>query len=154
MDAPRVVGSRLITSFQRTCMKTISLIATISLALAAASLAQAPSDTSPEKAAVIANDRTYDSCSTQRPTRRRWRDFFAEDCRLQRRDEQAAASAGAKPSKGPFAPGFRGQSRLESSRTPGLRPRAFAGDRDGKGFHDRHCEKRGRRAATFTPRST
>ena len=59
-------------------MKTISLIASLTLALAAASHAQAPSDTSPEKAAVIANDRAYEAAYAKGDAKA-MADFFAED---------------------------------------------------------------------------
>jgi ketosteroid isomerase-like protein len=42
-------------------MKIIALVSSITLGLHCASFAQAPSDTSPERAAVLANDRAYEA---------------------------------------------------------------------------------------------
>lgn len=59
-------------------MKTIALLTTLSLALTCASLAQAPSDNSPEKAAVVANDRAYEAAYAKGDAKA-LADFFAED---------------------------------------------------------------------------
>ena len=59
-------------------MKTVALIASVTAVLACMSLAQAPADTSPEKAAVIANDRAYEAAYAKSDTKA-LADFFAED---------------------------------------------------------------------------
>ncbi|MDR3405003.1 MAG: nuclear transport factor 2 family protein [Chthoniobacter sp.] len=59
-------------------MKTIALIATLTVALACPSFAQAPADTSPEKAAVIANDRAYEAAYAKSDLKT-LADFFAAD---------------------------------------------------------------------------
>jgi len=59
-------------------MKTIALIASLTFALAGATFAQAPEDTSPEKKAVIANDRAYEAAYAKGDVKA-MADFFAED---------------------------------------------------------------------------
>jgi len=59
-------------------MKTLTLIAFVTAALAWASLAQTPADNSPEKAAVIANDRAYEAAYAKADVKA-LTDFFAED---------------------------------------------------------------------------
>ena len=59
-------------------MKTVSLIASVAAALACASLAQTPADNSPEKAAVIANDRAYEAAYAKADVKA-LANFFAED---------------------------------------------------------------------------
>lgn len=59
-------------------MKTIALIASLTIALAGLSFAQAPEDTSPEKKAVIANDRAYEAAYAKGDVKA-MADFFAED---------------------------------------------------------------------------
>jgi uncharacterized protein (TIGR02246 family) len=59
-------------------MKTIALIAVATAALACASFAQAPADTSPEKAAVLANARAYEAAYAKADVKA-LADFFAED---------------------------------------------------------------------------
>src|SRR4051812_36717291 len=59
-------------------MKTIALIAYVTTTLACAGLGQAPSDTPPEKAAVIANDRAYEAAYAKGDVKA-LADFFAED---------------------------------------------------------------------------
>jgi uncharacterized protein (TIGR02246 family) len=59
-------------------MKTTALIASLTAALACASFAQAPADNSPEKAAVIANDRAYEAAYAKADLKALV-DFFAED---------------------------------------------------------------------------
>ncbi len=59
-------------------MKTVSLIAALTTALAGASLAQTPADNSPEKAAIIANDRAYEAAYAKADVKA-LADFFAED---------------------------------------------------------------------------
>jgi uncharacterized protein (TIGR02246 family) len=59
-------------------MKTITLTVLTLAALASASLAQAPADTSPEKAAVVANDRAYEAAYAKADVKA-LADFFAED---------------------------------------------------------------------------
>lgn len=59
-------------------MKTIALIASATAVLACAGFAQAPADTSPEKAAVIANDRAYEAAYAKADVKA-LADFFAED---------------------------------------------------------------------------
>ena len=59
-------------------MKTIAFVAFLTAALASAGFAQAPADTSPEKAAVIANDRAYEAAYAKADVKA-LADFFAED---------------------------------------------------------------------------
>ena len=59
-------------------MKTIALIASATAVLACAGFAQAPADTSPERAAVIANDRAYEAAYAKADVKA-LADFFAED---------------------------------------------------------------------------
>jgi uncharacterized protein (TIGR02246 family) len=59
-------------------MKITILIASVTAALASASFAQAPSDTSPEKDAVLANDRAYEAAYAKADVKA-LADFFAED---------------------------------------------------------------------------
>ena len=59
-------------------MKTIALIASATTVLACAGFAQAPADTSPERAAVIANDRAYEAAYAKADVKA-LADFFAED---------------------------------------------------------------------------
>jgi uncharacterized protein (TIGR02246 family) len=59
-------------------MKTITLVTLTLAALASAGLAQAPTDTPPEKAAVIANDRAYEAAYAKADAKA-LADFFAED---------------------------------------------------------------------------
>lgn len=59
-------------------MKPIALVITLTAALAGAAFAQAPNDTSPEKAAVIANDRAYEAAYAKADAKA-LADFFAAD---------------------------------------------------------------------------
>lgn len=59
-------------------MKAIALITSIVGALACASLAQAPADNSPEKAAVLANDRAFEAAYAKSDVKTIL-DFFTED---------------------------------------------------------------------------
>jgi uncharacterized protein (TIGR02246 family) len=59
-------------------MKTTAIIAFFTVALASASLAQTEKETSPEKAAVIANDRAYEAAYAKADVKA-LADFFAED---------------------------------------------------------------------------
>lgn len=59
-------------------MKTIALVISLTAALAHAAFAQAPGDTSPEKAAVIANDRAYEAAYARGDVKA-LADFFAVD---------------------------------------------------------------------------
>ena len=84
-------------------MKTIALIASLTVALACACLAQAPSDTSPEKAAVIANDRAYEAAYAKADVKA-LADFFAETRTTP--PTMAAPSAGARPIEGAIRAGL------------------------------------------------
>src|SRR3954468_13468490 len=79
MDVPEA-WAHADARFQTFCpMRTIALLTSIvSAALACSSFAQAPSDTSPEKAAVIANDRAYEAAYAKADAKV-LADFFAED---------------------------------------------------------------------------
>jgi uncharacterized protein (TIGR02246 family) len=59
-------------------MRTIALIALVAAALTSVGFAQAPAETSPEKAAVIANDRLYEAAYASADVEALV-DFFAED---------------------------------------------------------------------------
>ena len=59
-------------------MKTITFVTLTLAAFASAVLAQAPTDTPPEKAAVIANDRAYEAAYAKGDLKA-MADFFAED---------------------------------------------------------------------------
>jgi uncharacterized protein (TIGR02246 family) len=59
-------------------MKSIALSVSISAALGCASFAQAPGDTSPEKAAVMANDRAYEAAYARGDVKALG-EFFTED---------------------------------------------------------------------------
>jgi uncharacterized protein (TIGR02246 family) len=59
-------------------MKTLALVIPFIVALASAALAQAPSSTPPEKAAVQANDRAYEAAYAKADVKA-LADFFAED---------------------------------------------------------------------------
>jgi len=59
-------------------MKTTALIASLTVALACASFAQAPADNSPERAAVLANDRAYEVAYAKSDVKT-LAGFFAED---------------------------------------------------------------------------
>lgn len=59
-------------------MKTIALIVSVTAAFACASFAQAPAETSPEKAAVLANARAYEAAYAKADVKA-LADFFAED---------------------------------------------------------------------------
>ncbi len=59
-------------------MRTIALIALVAAALTSVGFAQAPAETSPEKAAVIANDRLYEAAYANADVEALV-DFFAED---------------------------------------------------------------------------
>src|SRR3954465_11804120 len=59
-------------------MKKTALLAAVTAALAGTTLAQAASDTPPEKAAVIANDRAYEAAYAKADVKA-LADFFAED---------------------------------------------------------------------------
>ena len=59
-------------------MKTLALILSVSIAFASVALAQAPADTPPEKAAVMANDRAYEAAYAKGDIKA-LADFFAED---------------------------------------------------------------------------
>ena len=85
-------------------MKTITLVAAITVALACASFAQAPADTSPEKAGVLANDRAYEAAYAKSDAKA-LADFFAEDADYT--TEDGRLSADARPSKLRSAPGSR-----------------------------------------------
>jgi uncharacterized protein (TIGR02246 family) len=68
-------------------MKTIALFASLSALLAAVSLAQDSADTSPEKAAVMANDRAYEAAYAKADVKA-LADFFAEDAQYTSDDGQ------------------------------------------------------------------
>jgi uncharacterized protein (TIGR02246 family) len=59
-------------------MKTLALIASLTAALVCTSFAQAPADNSPEKAAVLANDRAYEAAYAKADVKA-LAGFFAED---------------------------------------------------------------------------
>src|SRR5512138_3009008 len=59
-------------------MKTIALVSSFAVALGGACFAQAPADTSPEKAAVVANDRNFEAAYAKADVKS-LADFFAED---------------------------------------------------------------------------
>lgn len=76
---PRRIGRTLVVALQKIrCMKTIALLASVTTALLCASLAQNPSDTSPEKAAVIANDRAFEAAYAKSDLKA-LADFFTDD---------------------------------------------------------------------------
>lgn len=68
-------------------MKTIALFASLSAILAGVSLAQDSADTSPEKAAVMANDRAYEAAYAKADVKA-LADFFAEDAQYTSDDGQ------------------------------------------------------------------
>lgn len=59
-------------------MKNIALVASLAIALTSACFAQAPADTSPEKEAVIANDRAYEAAYAKSDVKA-LAEFYAED---------------------------------------------------------------------------
>ena len=66
-------------------MKTITLFASLSAILAGVSLAQDSADTSPEKAAVLANDRAYEAAYARTDVKA-MADFFTEDAQYTSED--------------------------------------------------------------------
>ena len=66
-------------------MKTIALFASLSAVLAGVSLAQDSADTSPEKAAVLANDRAYEAAYAKADVKA-MADFFTEDAQYTSED--------------------------------------------------------------------
>ena len=66
-------------------MKTIALFASLSAVLAGVSLAQDSADTSPEKAAVLANDRAYEAAYARADVKA-MADFFTEDAQYTSED--------------------------------------------------------------------
>ena len=66
-------------------MKTIALFASLSAVLAGVSLAQYSADTSPEKAAVLANDRAYEAAYAKADVKA-MADFFTEDAQYTSED--------------------------------------------------------------------
>lgn len=73
------VGARLGADTERSPrMKTLALLVSVSVALASSVFAQAPTDTSPEKAAVMANDRAYEAAYAKADAKT-LATFFAED---------------------------------------------------------------------------
>ena len=66
-------------------MKTIALFASLSAVLAGVSLAQDSTDTSPEKAAVLANDRAYEAAYAKADVKA-MADFFTEDAQYTSED--------------------------------------------------------------------
>ena len=66
-------------------MKTIALFASLSAVLAGVSLAQDSADTSPERAAVLANDRAYEAAYARADVKA-MADFFTEDAQYTSED--------------------------------------------------------------------
>lgn len=66
-------------------MKTIALFASLSAVLAGVSLAQDSADTSPEKVAVLANDRAYEAAYAKADVKA-MADFFTEDAQYTSED--------------------------------------------------------------------
>ena len=66
-------------------MKTIALFASLSAVLVGVSLAQDSADTSPEKAAVLANDRAYEAAYAKADVKA-MADFFTEDAQYTSED--------------------------------------------------------------------
>ena len=66
-------------------MKTIALFASLSAVLAGVSFAQDSADTSPEKAAVLANDRAYEAAYAKADVKA-MADFFTEDAQYTSED--------------------------------------------------------------------
>ncbi len=75
-------------------MKNTALVATLTAALASAAFAQAPSDTPPEKAAVIANDRAYEAAYAKADVKA-LANFFAEDAEYTADDGRAFSGRAA-----------------------------------------------------------
>src|SRR3954447_16931400 len=75
-------------------MKKTVLLAAISAALVRTTLAQAPADTPPEKAAVVANDRAYEAAYAKADVKA-LADFFAEDADYTTDDGRALSGRNA-----------------------------------------------------------
>ena len=75
-------------------MKNIAIVASLTAALASAVFAQAPTDTPPEKAAVLANDRAYEAAYPKADVKA-LADFFAEDAEYTADDGREFSGRGA-----------------------------------------------------------
>ena len=107
-------------------MKTIALFASLSAVLAGVSLAQDSADTSPEKAAVLANDRAYEAAYAKADVKA-MADFFTEDA--QYTSEDGRTLNGRAEIEGSIRAAFqarKGQnSRLRSIQCACFRPKSF-----------------------------
>ena len=88
-------------------MKTTGLVITVSIILAGAAFAQDPQATSPEKTAVVANDRAYETAYAKADAKA-LAGFFAEDADYTTDDGRIfsgrEAIEGAKPPAGDTRP--------------------------------------------------
>lgn len=75
-------------------MKNTALVASLAIALASAAFAQAPADTSPEKAAVIANDRAYEAAYAKADVKA-LAGFFSDDAEYTADDGRAFSGRAA-----------------------------------------------------------